>query len=778
MPDYEIPLGTDNISKAAFFEQLVREPGQMSQSSSSTEVISAKSPMDEPAETKKRPLDLAALRQKQLQKRRKAASEGQATTRNSDLKPPQRSSLSGRLSSGPFLAPCPLFPKIGRPPRPQPIDAEQPACNLLPASASTSTTKANASLNPFAASIEEEGELRVKKKNPFSVIDNICESRILLPSDQDSVSITEDGFDLLDGGMGEHVSQALQTQLRKVSKLAPSLSRSFSCPAGLASPHISLSKKYRGSLTDFLEASSHYKDDSDASGTSEDEEAASHGYMSDVEQDCELQGLRKETEVTSTSCATDEHDAQREPRINGDDVKPNDQEQAAGKSTGFFDLIIGKRLERGGITEQEILAIAELTKVRKPDKKTSPAPEPPRCSSDVRGRESVERVAQSNELPMDWTIKTGMTILSRKPFACASQITSDEQSGYLLHFVQHRAEHPKDFPKDQTFGRSIYPYLYHWTYPPDKLAPSNVALMAKVLAKEGDEAGMKDYERIELAHFRRCEEAWKEAFQSVYAMTRNGHAEYFFYINSQFSVVLFSGDKDSSKECDAFMSTSTGGIRKCLDAEGIQYHLVFGDRGRVFRRQDRSEVDGAPLFSKKPANDDDSKTLDGGESSQLDSSKEKHPLRFNGYANVHRLFNFLLNWKEPQTERRAMQLPTLLCAKPFMNASLKTAKILKNEKVRYNDVEDPVGGKMIETMHKLQIAGFILPTSAYDMLTLLRAQQVIKDPSGGLLMVTVKTEERTVGLNAGLAERGETGRTRQVATVRTIACRGNVLRWK
>ncbi|KND04002.1 uncharacterized protein SPPG_01450 [Spizellomyces punctatus DAOM BR117] len=753
----------------------------MSQSSSCMKVISAKSPMDEPAETKKRPLDLAALRQKQLQKRRKAASESQSTARNSDQKPQQRSSLSGRLSSGPFLAPCPLFPKIGRPPRPQPVDVEQiqPPCNLLPASALTSTTKANASLNPFAASIEEEGELRVKKKNPFSVIDNICESRILLPNDEDSASIAGDGFELLDGGMGEHVSQALQTQLGKVSKLAPSLSRSFSCPAGLATPHISLSKKSRGSLTDFLEASSHYKDDSDASVTSEDEEAASHGYMSDVEQDCELQGLCKETELTPASCATDEHDAQRELRINGDDVKPNDQEVGAGNSTGFLDLIIGKRLERGGITEQEILAIAELTKVRKTDKKTSPAPEPPKCSSDIRGTESVERVANSNELPMDWTIKTGMTILSRKPFACASEGTSDEQSGYLLHFVQHRAEDPKDLPKNQTFGCSIYPYLYHWTYPPDKLAPSNVALMAKVLAKEEDEAGMKDYERLELAHFRRCEEAWKEAFQSVYAMTRNGHAEYFFYINSQFSVVLFSGDKDSSKECDAFMSTSTAGIRKCLDAEGIQYHLVFGDRGRVFRRQDRSEVDGAPLFSKKPGNDDGSKTSDGGESSgQLDRSKEKHPLRFNGYANVHRLFNFLLNWKEPQTERRAMQLPTLLCATPFMNASLKTAKILKNEKVRYNDVEDPVGGKMIETMHKLQISGFILPTSAYDMLTLLRAQQVIKDPSGGLLMVTVKTEERTVGLNAGLADKAETGKTRQVATVNTIACRGNVLRWK
>lgn len=148
-----------------------------------------------------------------------------------------------------------------------------------------------------------------------------------------------------------------------------------------------------------------------------------------------------------------------------------------------------------------------------------------------------------------------------------------------------------------------------------------------------------------------------------------------------------------------------------------------------------------------------------------------------------------------------MQLPTLLSLKPFLHASLKSAqvrglpyypnllslslhssgesKVLKNDKVRYN-LEDPKGGQKIETMHKLQISGCVLPTSVSGLLSLIRAQQA---GSQGLVTATLKTEEKTTGINAAMAAVEESGvkgegKGLNIGTIGSVAYRGNAIRWR
>lgn len=55
---------------------------------------------------------------------------------------------------------------------------------------------------------------------------------------------------------------------------------------------------------------------------------------------------------------------------------------------------------------------------------------------------------------------------------------------------------------------SLHQHLYHWSYPPDRLPPSHIALMTKVLAKDADRTVLKEYEQLELEHFKRSEEIW------------------------------------------------------------------------------------------------------------------------------------------------------------------------------------------------------------------------------------------------------------------------------
>jgi hypothetical protein len=82
--------------------------------------------------------------------------------------------------------------------------------------------------------------------------------------------------------------------------------------------------------------------------------------------------------------------------------------------------------------------------------------------------------------------------------------------------------------------------------------------------------------------------------------------------------------------------------------------------------------------------------------------KELEPLEFCGSMNVHGLYDFLLKWHEPRSDKRASSLPYLYSSKPFLNASLKSAQVLKSMQIKQASGE---------CGYKLVIKGYLIINS-------------------------------------------------------------------
>ena len=98
--------------------------------------------------------------------------------------------------------------------------------------------------------------------------------------------------------------------------------------------------------------------------------------------------------------------------------------------------------------------------------------------------------------------------------------------------------------------------------------------------------------------------------------------------------------------------------------------------------------------------------------SRFDPKKSAHSLLFRGQVHVHGLYDYLLKWTEPRSDKRALSFPQLYSGMPFLNASLKSAKIHRSSNVKQG----------LGDSYKLIIKGVILPHSWQKLLDLLQQQ--------------------------------------------------------
>jgi hypothetical protein len=96
----------------------------------------------------------------------------------------------------------------------------------------------------------------------------------------------------------------------------------------------------------------------------------------------------------------------------------------------------------------------------------------------------------------------------------------------------------------------------------------------------------------------------------------------------------------------------------------------------------------------------------------ISDKKRLEPLEFFGPCQVHGLYDFLLKWKEPRTDRRALSFPLLYSSKPFLNATLNSAKIVRSSAVKQASGDG----------HKLIVKGTILPHSFQRLLELFKRE--------------------------------------------------------
>ncbi|KAI8911940.1 hypothetical protein DFJ77DRAFT_468329 [Powellomyces hirtus] len=826
---------------------------------------------------KRPPNDLAQIRQRQLLKRRSTQSAAPQTTA---LGLPQPASVTSSTTTSPavsssFLAlatrrPTPSSLHVpgnnstlfGKPPQappgglPQNKETSEPTSTIAaPLPCPVALLKPQRSVflpNPFSNQGSETADSNVnpeddggKAKHPFQRFSS-------KPAPASPTEKNED-VDENSGEIGSHVESALARASRRrplAEASAASVPCSYSCPSALFSPRVKVSKKpLRQPVPEHLHASLRFTDNGsddswDSDGVSDEDEdkyddahlRASPECMSDPEFDAEEREMmrrQQEMEGMNGAQANNRKKSKKKKKVKAkeptEDLIQTSNAGIQEVEGRLMQLLSGKRAPRGDLTEQEVSAITSLSRPRKivPLSLSKPG-----FQADVKpGRTASNAIDSSSintELPSDWSLKTNLSLLSRRPFSGAAPLDTAAEANVLAGFVAQ--------PEKDTIDDSIHSFLYHWAYPAERLPPAHVALMAKVLAKEDDSRAtpLTETELLELKHFKKAQETWKQAFQSAYHMLRTNKLQYFYYINSEFSVLFFR--KEAAElaygACCAVMSSSTAGIRKRIEAEDIEFHVVKPIQSREkHQQQDEQE------FPHEPKSIETQTASDGNEkisqpSQQLgdsppskrsvsDPQRQTYPLRFPDLASVHGLFEFLLKWTEPRTDRRAMQLPTLLALRPFLHAQLKSAQIVKNERVRYNipsssstsstnvssqaTATGPANTMTatmattrtttrVETMHKLVIDGYILPTALSRLLAVLRRTLVIadqfvstqqkQDPGDGLLTGQLKPDETTIGINEAIREQADqpqaamgNGKSR-IATVKQVLLKGPSVAWK
>ncbi|KAI8815633.1 uncharacterized protein EV422DRAFT_548812 [Fimicolochytrium jonesii] len=782
-------------------------------------------------ESKKRPADLAALRKRQLQKRKLDKGTAEPLAPPALFKIPSQTAKT-KLVPKSFLV-KPVFnssiPAIaaGVPAGGDvPVGMTQPGGDLefklfgktpaaaVPAGLTGSDDhqpppilQRNQSQNPFPAA--GGGQEELKGKNPFSLFGSIPLEDLM--EEREEVDMVDEVRSVEFTAIGSHVSQALRSHQRRevLGPLAPSFVRSYSCPGGLLSPHVSVAKKSGRSIAAFAGAARHYKADSDfsESGDEEDDGDASdrQGYMSD--QDLSDTERRPPTVQPKLEAKKPKKKTAKPPPLEPPPLPSLDAaaelDVEADPRTNLMGLFEGKRQQRGEMTTEEFSAISGLAKPRKIIPKAS------RTLSNM-GDETTESKSQSatdgtvapqaGELPIDWTLKEGMSLLSRLPFTSAAPLGPEAGSTCLLRFARQ-----SDTAANGAMA-ALQPLLYHWAHPSEKPPPAHVVAMVRVLSKNADGAGFNDAEHEEFKHFKAAEAAWTESFTSLYTLFDTSHVSYFYYINSQFSV-LFLDDPKSFAGKVAVLACASFGLRRVLDDEGIAYEMVAttGKKsGPQLEKTASQEAPGAGDGTEvKPQNPGDSPIKD--RRDVPDAKTQPAVLRFSTPTSVQQLFQYLLKWKEPRIERRAAGFPSLLALTPFLHACLKTARIVKNDKVGYAVPAPASTGstsnttttrQTVETLHKLELTGHILPTNVKAILELLRNQQARSsdNTSGeskpGLLLGQLATVEGTVGVNSGVGwvgvgevgmekgERARVARRRKVGTVRTFQFKGEVVKWK
>ncbi|KAJ3054497.1 hypothetical protein HK097_001678 [Rhizophlyctis rosea] len=662
--------------------------------------------------SKKRPLDLAALRQRQLQSRKRRAVDPAAKTAPTDT---PKSSSPKSVSPKVATVPTPLLavediPVAARPlpPTKPSLSSENPVFSIFGQKRALNQTKSSLDLNPFAR--KTVGLTKTKKPNPFQVLRTLSNAETEEDSDAaPKVNVSQGiAFDAT-AKAGHHVINALREPRRTLS-----------CPADLFSSNATYEPKPLPTCRTKVESWTLDDDASSGEGsvTSEDEEQSVILELLSND-DLLKQKLVKAKESPETS-------------------------------SPFMSFLKKGSMDMPPLDSADAENLLRLSNA-------------PINSSSVNSSLSGKTQPGTAHPPLDWTLKSSATFTSDVSFAWCSELNSAEDSANLISFVAQAQSGDK-----QTAFQHC---LYHWIYPVEVNSPTRVSVVIKILGKLADKASLEPHEETEYKAFLSLEETWKRAFRSLYYITRNGQSAYFYYISSEFSVLFFGEDAKAGLECEAILSRSTAGIRKQLQKDDINFEVVGASRKTPLP----DEIKMGKSLEHADADEDTDflKAQEVAPRMQKDN-EDASTLRFVGHSNVHGLFDFLLNWKEPRTERRAERFPTLLAPSPFLNGCLQSAEVTKNGQVR-NATRRTSGSDALAIRYNLKLSGYILPSSAAKLLEIMRKSQ-----KGGIaeqFSAHFRTDSRTIGLNGGVTDvrNGDSG-SLKLAKVDSVICEDDLFR--
>ncbi|KAI9344301.1 hypothetical protein BDR26DRAFT_857573 [Obelidium mucronatum] len=269
----------------------------------------------------------------------------------------------------------------------------------------------------------------------------------------------------------------------------------------------------------------------------------------------------------------------------------------------------------------------------------------------------------------DYSMKTGLTLISGESQPWFYERTEAEKYSTLQNYIQKIPLHSLT-PKQQ-FDHCLMTYIY----PNGPKAPTHVGLMTRVLAiKPG--TILKPFEQSELNFYLAKEEEWRQSFKSVFSSLEAHQADYFYYMNSEFTI-LFQGPGGScSRDFYAVLTKASPGLRNVLQTNGIPFEAVVPP-GKV--KKTYSPVENTNEDERREARDElkEMEVLQPGRTiAKSDNNRAPIPLIFRGLESLLKLRDYLLRWVEQRIEKRALNQPVLVSPSPFLNASVKLAEVL------------------------------------------------------------------------------------------------------
>ncbi|KAG0097929.1 hypothetical protein BGZ93_001620 [Podila epicladia] len=313
-------------------------------------------------------------------------------------------------------------------------------------------------------------------------------------------------------------------------------------------------------------------------------------------------------------------------------------------------------------------------------------------------RASSTKYTKRSAPPLDWTLKTGMSITSPDDLSWCDQRSWSEDIAALQWFNSEQRQRQTSTTDPESVRRRLLAAAYHWTYPTNAPSIPQVQSINRLLKSA---TNMTASEKASISEMFSRSSEWKQSFTALYQSYRNGACTHFYYVSKTWTILFQHGSLSLSGELEATLTYSTPGLRKVLRDEEIGFVQL----------PDITGVKAVHSFSSKhdlEGSEDDEPSEISALKGRSQIPKEKglsDTLFFQGNAEVHGLFTYLLNLKASYEDGFLYQSPCLISSTPFLHAALKRAQISK-----CRVVSRPVeGSERVQKEYRVEIQGTLLP---------------------------------------------------------------------
>ncbi|XP_058802462.1 protein downstream neighbor of son homolog [Phymastichus coffea] len=314
----------------------------------------------------------------------------------------------------------------------------------------------------------------------------------------------------------------------------------------------------------------------------------------------------------------------------------------------------------------------------------------------------IEEPKGKKFMPIDWTLKTKMRVMSPKPFSWKGKLKASEEASGTTGYVRCLDIGEQETTLDTSPNARFHQCCLVWQHPsipwmdlfPRSQAKLNVSSNYFVAMNQNmKEALYKD---------------WCSSFRSLFHLLRVRQCPYFYVCGNNFTVLFRAAGICGISEVQALLTPTTRGLREALNNEEIQFTMPLKPKVKANAEENHisaEEEHNSQWMKEVGIDESEIRRISNSQmkvqtNRECDGDNSFESLVFVTGVEAQALFNFLINCKTIITTCGSYSgvPPTLLAPVAFHSATLKPLKV--RESVVCNGTEK---------FHSLEITGPILP---------------------------------------------------------------------